>query len=501
MTKKISLKSLLYICSPSSIHPFLKRVETSDLGGRLVSGIFWSMAGSVISRGLMLCATVVVARMLGKTGYGELGMIQSTVGMFGLLAGFGLGLTATKHVAEFRKNDPDRAGRIIGVSNLFAMGTGSLMAAGLLIFAPWLADSINAPHLIGVLRIGALILFINALNGAQTGALAGFEAFKTIAYVNLFVGLISFPILVFGAYIGGLTGAVWALAINLCFNWFLNYIALRKEVKRYNVQVTFKNFSRELPVIWSFALPAALSGIMIGPANWASRTLLTSEPNGYAEIGVLTAALVFQGLLIFAGNMLGAPLLSMVSNAGVNVSDKLGAFNMLSSWFLGVIIAIPLLCFPELAQLVFGSDYATRSFQLTFSLVVFCSVIMMFKDGLARVLVANSLLWWGFLDNTLWAVILIVSSVFLVDFGAAGLAASLAIAYIVNTLIILPLYYSKNLVPKRTLLSYESLLIWGVLVFLLFLNIVDISLLIRSLFLIPSLVGVIFIFKKIYRNA
>ena len=56
-------------------------------------------------------------------------MIQSTVGMFGVFAGFGLGLTATKHVAEFRQSDPDRAGRIIGLSGLFAIGPGGLMLA------------------------------------------------------------------------------------------------------------------------------------------------------------------------------------------------------------------------------------------------------------------------------------------------------------------------------------------------------------------------------------
>jgi len=183
----ISLKKIAYKYSPAAAHPFLTRIEASDIGSRLARGVFWSMAGAVISRGLMLCATVLVARMLGKTGFGELGMIRSTVGMFGIFAGFGLGLTATKLVAEFRSSDPSRAGRIISFSWKVAMLTGGLMALGLFVVATWLAEhTINAPHLTGVLRIGGLILFINALNGAQTGALAGFEAFKTIAYVNLF---------------------------------------------------------------------------------------------------------------------------------------------------------------------------------------------------------------------------------------------------------------------------------------------------------------------------
>ena len=106
----------------------IRRIQTSPLGYRLARGVFWSMAGAVISRGLMLAATVLVARMLGKTVYGELGMIQSTVGMFGVFAGFGLGLTATKHVAEFRESDADRAGRIIGLANSTASATGILSA-------------------------------------------------------------------------------------------------------------------------------------------------------------------------------------------------------------------------------------------------------------------------------------------------------------------------------------------------------------------------------------
>lgn len=496
----ISIKKAVYACCPAVLRPSLDRIEKSEIGYRLAKGTFWSMAGAVISRGLMLAASVLVARMLGKMGFGELGMIRSTVGMFGIFAGFGLGLTATKHVAEFRQSDPERAGRIISLSWLVAVVTGGLMALGLFIFAPWLAvHTINAPHLTGVLRIGALILFINALNGAQTGALAGFEAFKTIAYVNLFVGLISFPILVGGAYFGGLTGAVWALAINLGVNWLLNHLALRKEAHRHSVRLMFKHCARELAVLWRFSLPAVLAGVMVGPVRWACGALLVNQPDGYGEMGIFSAALVFQNMLLFASGMLNAPLLSMVSNAGANISDKLGTVNILSSWILGVVFAIPLLCFPEIAQALFGADFDTRSFTVTFSLVVFCSSVMTFKTGLARVLVANSLLWWGFFSNTVWAVILIGSAVFFVRWGAPGLAVSFVFAYILNTLILFPLYYSRNLIPKGTLLSLESAIIWLILAVLVFLNIADVPLQFRSIALIPSLLVVAVAFRRLLK--
>lgn len=502
MGNRLNVKSLLSIYCIPSLRPALDRVVNSPLGHRLAKGVFWSMAGSVISRGLMFVATILVARMLGKTVFGELGMIQSTVVMFGVFAGFGIGLTATKHVAEFRQGDPERTGRILGLSSLVALSTGGLMALILLVFAPWLAEhTINAPHLTGVLRIGALILFVNALNGAQTGALAGFEAFKTIAFVNLFVGLFSFPILVAGAYFGGLTGAVWALGINLCFNWFLNHMALRKETRLNSVPLSFKGCRSELPILWKFSLPTVLTGITVSPANWACRALMTNQPNGYEEMGILSAALVFQVMLMFVSQMLGAPLLSMVSNAGANISNKLRTVNILSSWILGVAAAIPLLCFPEIALVIFGNEYDNYSFKVTYSLVVFCTSIMTFKSGLTRIMVSNNILWWGFFSNTLWSTILVVSALFFVSWGASGLAVSLTIAYLLQTAIILPLCFSRKLIPRWTFFSLESALLWFVIISLVLLNIANTSLTIRSLAFIPCMLLAGFAFVRIGRGA
>ena len=497
----MNVKSIAYACCPPVLKPMLNRIEDSPIGYRLAKGVFWSMAGAVISRGLMLVASTLVARILTPEVFGEYGMVSSTIAMFGIFAGFGMGLTATKHVAEFRQSDPERAGRIIGMAGLFAMIAGGLMSVGLFIFSPWLAEhTINAPHLSGALRIGAIILFISSVNGAQTGALAGFEAFKAIAHVNLFVGLISFPILVCGAYFGGLTGAIWALAINLGFNWLLNHIALRREAHRHKVPLTFRHISREFPVFWRFTLPAVLAGVMVGPANWACSALLANQSNGYDQLGLLTAALIFRTMLLFISSMLGAPLLSMISNASSNVSEKLGTVNIISTWILGVTAAIPLLCFPEVAQWAFGADYATRSFQITFSLVIFTATVMMFSEGMARVLIANSLLWWGFISNTFWALVLIGSAVFLVRWGAAGLAASTAIAYMLSTLVFFPLYYSRNLVPKKTLFSVQTIAIWLVLFGLLALNFANVSLLFRSLAFVPSILIAVIAFMRIAKG-
>ncbi len=413
----------------------IRQIKTSPLGYRLARGVFWSMAGAVISRGLMLAATVLVARMLGKTVYGELGMIQSTVGMFGVFAGFGLGLTATKHVAQFRQSDPGRAGRIIGLSGLFAILTGGLMALGLLNFAPWLAEhAINAPHLASLLRIGALILFINALNGAQTGALAGFEAFKTIAYVNLFIGLISFPILVCGAYFGGLTGAVWALAINLGVNWLLNHLALRKESRRHNVPFTLRECSRELSVLWAFSLPAALSGVMVGPVNWVCAALLVNQPDGYNEMGIFSAANQWYAMLLFLPSLLGQVVLPVLS-------ERLGQTDTRQSTKI-LVLAIKmnaLLVFPLVLLVSIASPYIMNLYGAGFGngwptlvVVLFTAGLLAVQMPVGQIIAASGKMWLGFAMNSGWALTFIVSTLLLVDHGSYGLAGARAISYMVH---------------------------------------------------------------------
>lgn len=496
------LKQYCYNILPPILRPFWKRIETSEIGSRLAKGIFWSIFGSVISRGLTLCATVLVARMLGKTVYGELGMIQSTVGMFGVFAGFGLGLTATKYVAEFRQSDQERTGRILALSGIFSFGTGGFMAITLLIFAPWLAEhTINAPHLVGVLRVGALLLFINALNGAQTGALAGFEAFKTIAHVNILVGMISFPILIFGAFFNGLSGVVCALAANLCISWLFNHLALRKLARRYRIPFTFRNCNREWSVLWRFSLPATLGGIMVAPVQWLSNAIVVSRPNGYGEIGMFTAALVFQQFLLVVNGMLGVPLLSMLSNVGTAKSKRLESANILSSWLLGLLPALPLLCFPEIIEIIYGGDYVDNSFRVTFSIIIFYTCILTYRSGLLRVLQSKDLLWLGVCNNLLWAAVLLPAVYFLSDWGAVGLAVSYAISYVSTSIVFVPVYIKYCNIPSELLVSKETVFVWFVIILLAIMSFFNIPILYRAFVLPFALCLTGLALRKIWLNS
>jgi O-antigen/teichoic acid export membrane protein len=110
-----------------------------SLRARFARGAFWSLLGMGIAQGLALVAAIITARLLGKVAFGEFGMVTGTVGAFGILAGLGLGLTATKYVAEHRSTDPVRAGRILGLSTQVAAVSGGTVALVLFLLAPWMS--------------------------------------------------------------------------------------------------------------------------------------------------------------------------------------------------------------------------------------------------------------------------------------------------------------------------------------------------------------------------
>ena len=422
--------------SPAPIQRAVGRLRSSPLGMRLAKGAFWSLAGMVISRGLALLSSILVARLLGKTGFGELGMIQSTVGMFGAFAGFGLGLTATKHVAEFRQKDPSKAGRILALANLVALGSGSIMTVALLVMAPWLAsNTLAAPQLTRLLQIGSGLLFFGAMNGAQTGALAGFEAFRAIAKINLVSGLLAFPLMVGGACLAGLNGAVWGLVGSMAFNWLLNRLVIIHVARKAGVPLSMAGCRREWPVLWRFSLPAAISTAIWGPVTWATAMILVNQPDGYGEMGIFNAANQWRAAILFLPGIIGNLVLPVLSNLeGDNDKSKYRRvlkLSLLTNCGVASVVTLPIIFLAKTIMSSYGASFESGAWVL---IILVASAGIAVATGVGQqALISQGRLWATLLFWIIWSAVLLMSSVVLVKgHGATGLAVANLIAYSVQ---------------------------------------------------------------------
>jgi O-antigen/teichoic acid export membrane protein len=425
-------KALIYFFSPAFVRAFLQRIEASPLGSRLARGMFWSLAGSLISRGLGLVSAILVGRLLGKEAFGELGIIQSTVGTFGTLAGFGMGLTANKHIAELKRIDPARAGRILGLANASAWFSSGLMALALVVSAPWLATkTLAAPHLASLLQVGGLLLFLSGINGAQTGALAGFEAFKAIARINLISGVLTCPLMVAGAWNWGVAGAVWGLIGSHLANCLLCFAAIRVETARFQIRYAFSGWRGEWNLFFGFSLPAILIEVLNGVVAWGASAVLVNQPGGYAEMGIYNAAFRVTQIPNAVLGMLVAPIIPVLSES-FRTSDHhshrrtLRLFLLMSTL---AIVPVSLLqaAAPELTLLPFGPEYQRRP--LIVSWLMFYAVLVSLGSCVGYVLVTAGRVWLTWLISFEFAACQALFALLLVPrYGAEGYAASLALA-------------------------------------------------------------------------
>ncbi|MCX5636183.1 MAG: oligosaccharide flippase family protein [Planctomycetota bacterium] len=423
----MSIKDIVIAALPSFLKAYAKKIEASPLGYRLARGAFWSMAGAVISRGLGIASSVVVARTLGKVGFGELGIINSTVMMFEIFAGFSLGKTATRYVAEFRCTDPQKAGRIIAMAWVVSACTGGLCAGLLFIFAPWLAShTLAAPHLGGLLKIASVIIFISALNGAQWGALSGFEAFKKIATINLVAGVLNFPLMVAGVLLAGLKGIVWAMVASQAANWLLCHLAVRYEARRFGVPLRFSGYTQEIPILWRFSIPAVLSGLMVTPVNWVCNTLLVNQANGYAEMGLLNAANQWYNALLFAPTVLSSSIFPVLSER--LTSGAIKQSNRILIFAIGIIAVT---VFPITAGGCVASPLIMGLYGKTFIsgwpvliMMLIAANVLALQQPACQVIAASGKMWGGFVICLLWGIVLVSTTALLVGRGALGVASA-----------------------------------------------------------------------------
>jgi O-antigen/teichoic acid export membrane protein len=431
----VNWKARLVAATPRRWRVYWERLERSPLGERLARGAFWSVAGGVVSRGLSLVAWIVVARLLKQEAFGEIGMIQSTVGIFGVFAGVGMGITATKHVAEYRLRDPERAGRLITLSNQIAWVASVAVAVGLWVLAPWLAEQTLArPSLASALRIASGLLFLGGIQGAQTGALAGLEAFRTIARLNLFTGLISFLLLSLGTWWGGIAGTLWALNATTAIGCLLNHAALRQEMNRAGLPRGRAWGRQDLPVLWKFTLPSALGALMGAAVHWVCCSLLVRLPSGYGEMGAFNGANQWFIALLFLPTLLGQSVLPLMAEQLGLAQHHQGRRLLGLSIKINALVVIPVVLISLLSPWImalFGHTF--RSEWPTLVVVLLTAALLAIQTPVGQIITASGRVWPGFWMNVGWAIVYLTATHAWVHYGALGLATARLAAYSAHT--------------------------------------------------------------------
>lgn len=421
------------------IQNLLQKIQNSSFARKLLSGAFWSLFGVAGAKVIILIAGILVANIIGKASYGELGIIRSTINTFVIFASMGLGLTATKYISEYRDNNPDKAGNIYLISNVFATIFGALMLVVVLLLAPYIASvALKAPHLVTEIRMGGVLLFFSSLNGAQTGTLAGFEDFKSIAINTFIAGIIEGLFLCLGAYYFDVKGAILGSGISFGVLYVLNFLSIRKHLKRFNITCFYSRLRvDDFSILIKFSIPAALSSLLVVPLFWYIKTLLV-KTEGFSVSADFDVADQWRSIILFIPAALSRIVLPMLSNIEGKKNQgaqykKILKINLLLNISLAIVSALIIILFSKYIIQLYGNEYTNT---LPLIILAISTIFSSITTIAGQAIASKARMWTGFSFNLIWASItLALSYMFLNNgMGAQGLALAVLIGYVMLSL-------------------------------------------------------------------
>lgn len=416
----------------------IRKIKISELNKTILKSGFWILFGTVISKVLLLISSIVIIRFVDKSVYGEFGMIKSTINMFTVFAGLGLGLTTTKFIAQYKTSDVEKTARIIGLSNLFSIILCVIVGLVFILFSSQLAFQINAPNLTNSLKISALVLVFSGLNGIQGGILGGFEKFKVISINSIIASIFSFVFQILGAKFFGINGIIIGFGINFVILYFLNYVSIQKLTKNvYNIRIYSKDNFKELKLIWQFSIPALLSGLMVSPVVWITNSFLVTGNNGYNEMADFDIANQWRTTVLFipvALSQIALPMLS--STIDKNDYNRILVKNLFLNFVISLAIFIVLVSFSPIILSLYGEDYSSARVPLI--IMLFTTILISINNIFGNAIASKDRMWLGFFTNLVWGFVLVGLAVLFVTYlgyGALGLSYAYLLSYVFHTIL------------------------------------------------------------------
>jgi O-antigen/teichoic acid export membrane protein len=415
-------------------------IPLRSLAGRVsqhqvTRNLSWQMIGALVSSAFALGSSIGVARILGREHFGEYGIVIGTIQTFAAFAAAGLGLTNTRYIAQLRKSDTETASQIIGMSMLVSCSAGILLGCALHFAAPWLAThTLGAPYLAPLLSAGAVAIVASSVNSAQIGVLAGCEAFRTLALVNVVRSAVTAAAILLGAWAAGLPGVVWAYVITTVISCIVTEYAATIERRRAGLRLGFRISAERLRILWTYSTPALIAGLVVTPAMWLAASLLVNTRGGYLEMGVFSAAFQWRTVMLFVPTNLGQVLLPIfaASSAHPNMRGQeallwkvVRANAVYTAFTAAVIVAMS-----HFIMQAYGPGFARGGPVLSLIAVSTCLLCVQLPIG--HVLIALGEMWLGAAMNITWGILLVAGTWLFVEkkgLGAIGLALAYVLAY------------------------------------------------------------------------
>lgn len=321
-------------------------------GGRTIArNLAYGVAGEGISGVLNFLTLILIARALGTAGFGVFSYVLAFVGVFQLLADFGISNILMREIARDRARVADIMGALLPLIWASSLGVFVLIA-----MIGWPLSPDRETY-IATLLLGLAVLttFHSFSFAAVCRAFEemGYNAVGNITHKLLQIGLV---LLALQQNTGVVGVSVAMLAANL-YQWAFFQIIVRR---RYVPHLQWRMDSSYWRYLLKEAVPIGMA-MVLRRASQQTATLVLSAMASTSAVGLFNAAFKILQMVDMIPFTLSLPLFPAFSRLAVESREKL--FRMLQQVLqLWLLLAAPLLVWlwvmaPQLVDLLFGAAY------------------------------------------------------------------------------------------------------------------------------------------------
>ncbi len=186
-----------------------------SLKKQIFSGLIWTFIDTFFLRGISFLATIILARLLGPSDFGIIGMIAVFIAIGTSLVDSGLSASIIRA--------PNADTTDFSTVFYLNLGTSFLIYIILFFLAPFIADFYNQEILISLIRFYCITFIISAFSSVQLAILDKEMQFRKMMLCNI-------PGIVIGVVTGIVLGyfgyGVWSIVIMYLTTQFIQSIVL-----------------------------------------------------------------------------------------------------------------------------------------------------------------------------------------------------------------------------------------------------------------------------------
>lgn len=326
---------------------------------------------------------LIMGRLLGPSGYGELVSLVSVIGLLGVIPG-SINLAITKYVSSAKnKNEVDN---LVSWLRIKIFQTSVVAFVIIMLLIPIISSFLHINNISYLILISIAYLFVlpSGLNRSILQGLLKFkETVSSVLVENTIKLLFSISLIYLGFY---LFGAMVALVISAVIGWYLTHYYLRVHII-HNPQRPSK-----IKEMILFILPVMIQSVST-TSLYTSDFILVKHFFTSSDSGIYASLSTLGKIIFFASGPIGTVMFPLIVQRSVKGQDYKKifkySFTITTVMSLGVLLIYWL--FPDAAiKLLYGSAYLGASkllvlFGVFITLFTLSSLLINFNLSLGRI--------------------------------------------------------------------------------------------------------------------